>query len=147
MVGPAGVVLFETSDSGVRQIHSYDLATGKLQTLDQLSEACRLEHAVWIGDLEQLACKEPTKPLNEAGYVLVNLDGDVSGTINLPEGKNFTALAYVHDQSALVLTEKWSSLFGGRENTAVWVHNLKNGENLRLAKNENLGSSVVYTDF
>ena len=147
MVGPAGTVLFETSDAGVRQIHSYDLMTGVLQTLDLLSEVCRLEHAVWIDGLDQMACKEPTKPVNQAGYILANLDGDVSGNLSLPEGKQFTALAYVRDQSALILTESWSSVFGGRANSAVWVHNIQSGENLRLAENEDLGSSVVYTDF
>jgi hypothetical protein len=147
MVGPAGMVLFETSDSGVRQIHAYELATGTLQTLDRLSEVCRLEHAVWISDLEQMACKDPSKPLNEAKYVLANLDGDVSGEVSLPEGKQFTALTYVPGQSALILSESWNSIFGGQANSAVWVHNIKSGENLRLAKNENLGSSVVYTDF
>jgi len=147
MVGPVGIVLFETSDAGVRQIHSFDLVTGAVSTLDRLSEVCRLEHAVWIDDLERMACKEPTMPVSQARYVLTNLDGNVSGLVNLPEGRQFTALGYVRDQGALILTESWSSMFGGRPNSAVWIHNIQSGENLRLAKNQNLGPSVVYTDF
>lgn len=147
IVGPVDRVLFETSDAGLQRIHSYDVTTGALQTLDRLSEVCRLEHAVWIDDLEQLACKERSNPANEAHYVLSNLDGDVSGNVSLPEGKQFYALAYVPDQSALILTESWSSVFGGQANNAVWVHNIQSGENRRLAKNQNLGSSVVHTDF
>jgi hypothetical protein len=147
MVGPVGTVLFETSDAGVRHIHSYDLMTGTLETLDRLSEVCRLEHAVWIDDLDQMACKEQSSPVDQGHYVLANLDGDVSGELNLPEGKQFNALAYIADQSALILTERWSSLLGGRANSAVWIHNIQSGENRRLAKNQNLGSSVVYTDF
>jgi len=44
--------------------YSYDVMTGELQTLDRLSEVCRLKHAVWIDDLEQLACKERLIPAN-----------------------------------------------------------------------------------
>lgn len=147
IVGPIDTVLFETNDAGQQRIHSYDVLTGELQTLDRLSEVCRLKHAVWIDDLEQLACKERSIPVNTARYVLANLDGNVSGTLSLPEDKQFSALAYVPDQSALILTESWNSVFGGQENTAVWLHNIQSGENHRLAKKQKLGSSVVYTKY
>lgn len=147
MVVPDDIVLFETSDEGLRSIHSYDLVTGAMQSLDRLSGVCGLEHAVWIDDLEQLACKEPTNQANDAPYVLANLDGDVSGKLALPEGKRFYALTYIREQGALILRERWSRTFSGKERSAVWVHNIRSGENRRLAKNQNLGPSVVYTDF
>ena len=106
-------VLFETNDAGNRRIHSFDALTRKLQLLDRLSGVCRLDGAVWIDDLEQLACRERTSEGNEPAYILASLDGDVSG----------------------------------QEKSAIWVHNIQSGENQRLAKNQNLGASVVYTDF
>jgi hypothetical protein len=140
-------VLFETSDEGIRKIHFYDVVTGAVRILDELSTVCGLKHSVWIDDLEQLACKEQSSQANDAPYVLVDLEGVVSGNLSLPEGKRFEALTYVSDQGALVLSERWSGIFGGPDKSAVWVHNIHSGENFRLAKNQRLGSSVVYTDF
>ena len=108
---------------------------------------CRLAQAVWINDLEKLACKERSNETKHARYVLSNLDGDVSGTLPLPEGKHFVALAYISGQSALILKESWNGIFGGQEKAAIWVHNVQSKENVRLVKNQNLGSSVVYMNF
>jgi len=140
-------VLFETSDAGEWRIRSYNVVTGALQTLDGLSAVCRLDQAVWISDLEQLACKEQSNESEAAGYVLTNLDGDVSGTLALPEGKHFDALTYISGQDALVLKERWNSVFGGQEKSAIWVYNIQSKESQRLAENQSLGSSVVYTNF
>jgi hypothetical protein len=147
MAASKDTVLFETSDAGEWRIRSYDVITGTLQTLDRLSGVCRLEQAVWINDLQQLACKERSDQSKDARYVLTNLDGDVSGALALPEGKRFEALAYINGQNALVLKEGWNSVFGGQEKSAIWVYNIQSRESLRLAENQNLGSSVVYTDF
>jgi len=116
-------VLFETNDAGNRRIHSYDALTRELQLLDRLSGVCR------------------------PAYILASLDGDVSGPLALPEGKRFFALTYVSKQNALILNESWRSRLSGQEKSAIWVHNIQSGENRRLAKNQNLGTSVVYTDF
>jgi len=140
-------VLFETSQDGHRQILFYDVVTGAVHPLDQLSAVCRLENAVWIDDFEQLACNGQSSQAEDAGYVLVDLEGAVSGRLPLPEGKQFDALTYVKDQGALILTERWRGLFGGQDKSAVWVHNIHSGETLRLAENQRLGKSVVYTDF
>ena len=118
-----------------------------MQALDRLAGVCRLEHSVWIDDLEQLACNQDTQEGAEAAYVLVNLDGEVSRRLVLPEGKRFDALTYVREQNALIFRERWDGIFGGREKSSIWVHNIESGENLRLARNRSLGSSVVYTDF
>jgi len=147
MVVSENTVLFETNDAGDWRILSYDVITGTLQTLDRLSGVCRLNQAVWIEDLAQLACKEQSNQSKYAHYALMNLDGEVSRTLALPEGKHFDALAYINEQHTLVLKESWSSIFGGQEKSAIWVHNIQSKESHRLAKNQNLGSSVVYTNF
>jgi len=140
-------VLFETNDAGNRHIYSYDAITRELQSLEQLSGVCRLDGAVWIDDFEQLACRERLSQGNEPVYILASLDGEVSGVLALPEEKSFFALTYESTQSALILKESWRSVLGGQEKSAVWVHNVHSGESRRLAKNQDLGSSVVYTDF
>jgi hypothetical protein len=147
MVVSNGTVLFETGDAGQWLIRSYDVLTGKLQILARLSGVCRLDQAVWIDDLEQLACKEQPDQSKLVRYVLVNLAGDVSGELALPEGKRFTALTYISGQKALILKEAWNSIFGGQERSAIWVYNIQSRESLRLSEGQNLGSSVVYTDF
>ncbi len=140
-------VLFETKEAGVWLIRSYNVLTKTLLTLDRLSGICRLDQAVWINDLEKLACKEIATETKNANYVLSNLDGDVSGTLPLPEGRHFVALTYISGQNALILKENWNSIFGGQERAAIWVHNVKSKESHRLAKSQNPGSSVVYMSF
>jgi hypothetical protein len=140
-------VLFETSEAGGSLIRSYDVITGALQSLDRLSGVCGLDQAVWISDLEQLACKQRSDQTQTPHYVLTTLDGDVRGSLALPEGKSFDALTYISDQSALILAEPWKSAFGGEEKSAIWVYNIKSKESLRLVENQDLGSSVVYTNY
>jgi len=141
------LVLFETTEAGQRMIRSYDVVTGALHTLEALSAACRLEYAVWIDDFEQLACKQQTQQADDTHYVLLNLDGEAVGSLALPAGKQFDALAYVSAQGALILTESWRGMFGGEARSSVWVYDVHSGETHLLAKNQSLGSSVVYTDF
>jgi len=147
LVAANDTVLFEASDGEAWLIRSYDVITGTLKPLDRLSRVCRLDQAVWINDLEQLACKERSNQMTDARYVLTNLDGDVSGALALPEGKNFDLLTYVSGQNALILKESWYSIFGGQEKSAIWVYNMQSGESHRLVENQDLGSSVVYTVF
>ena len=147
MVVSKDTVLFETNEAGDWRIRSYNVVTGTLQTLDRLSGVCRLDQAVWVNDLEQLACKDRSNQSEVTRFILTNLDGDVISTLALPEGKRFDALAYISGQSALVLKESWRGFFGGQEKSAIWVHNIESGESHRLVKNQHLGSSVVYTNF
>jgi len=142
-------VLFEILDEGQPLIHAYEASTGELRTLDQLTRRCRLEGAVWIDDLEQLACRERDGAGDEEtdSYVLADLDGNLVSRISLPEGKKFLALTYISGQGALILQESWDSPFGGQENYAVWAHDVHSGENHRLSGTKNLGSSVVYIDY
>ena len=147
MVASSTIVLFETSEAGVSLIRSYDVITGALQSLDRLSGVCSLDQAVWINDLQQLACKQRSDQTKNTGYILTNLGGDVSGSLSLPEGKSFDALTYISDQSALILAERWESVFAGEEKSAIWVYNTQSKESQRLVENQDLGSSVVYTNF
>jgi len=141
------ILLIETSEHGQRVINSYHAVTGEVRTLDRLSAVCRLEGAVWIDDLEKLACREHAVQGRDAVYILAGLDGVVHGDLGLPEGKRFLALTYITDQSALILRESWNSAIIGQKKSAVWVHDVHSGKSQRLAKNQNLGASVVYTDF
>lgn len=147
MVVSKDTLLFEIGNAGDWLIRSYNVITEELQTLDRLSGKCRLVQAVWITDLEKLACKERSNQTSDARYIFTNLDGDVSETLLLPEGKRFDALTYISGQDALILKERWNSAFGGPERFAIWVHNTKSGESLRLSDSLNLGSSVVYAKF
>ena len=142
-------VLFETLEEGQPLIHSYRAGTGELQTLDQLTRLCRLEGAVWIGELELLACRERDGAGGEArdSYVLADLDGNLRSRLSLPEERKFLALTFIGGQGALILKESLDSPFGGQENHAVWAHDIYSGENHRLPGTTNLGTSVVYTDY
>jgi hypothetical protein len=140
-------VLFETRGTDGWLIRSYNASTRELQRLERLSGVCRLAQAVWITDLEQLACKQRQEQSNPARYVFTNLEGDVIGAPALPEGKRFDALTYIDGQNALILKERWNSAFGGQERSAIWAYNTRSRESFRLADDQNLGSAVVYMDF
>jgi len=147
MAIPDNTVLFETNEEGLQGIYSYHLLDGTLESLDRLSGICQLKFAVWIDDLDQIACKPQPDDGNEGAYVITSLAGEVSHHLTLPEGGKFDALAYIAEQNALVLKERWTGRFSDQEKYAVWIHNLQNGESRRLASNIDLGSSVVYTSF
>lgn len=147
MVVSENIVLFETSESGDRRIRSYDTTTGKLETLDRLSGVCRLDQAVWIHDLKQMACKDRSSQTKITRHILTNLDGDVTRTLALPEGKSFDLLTYIRGQDALILKERWNNLIDGQERSAIWVYNLLSEESHRLEIKRGLGSSVVYSRY
>jgi hypothetical protein len=138
-------LLFETGESGQRVIHAWDAVTGQQKVLEELTAACELVGAVWLESLGQVACRKRASPVELSEYLFVDLDGRVEGRLPLPEGKRFTALAYIPGQSALVLKESWNRAIGDQERSAVWIHNVKTGKNTRLSKHQNLGNSVVFT--
>lgn len=139
-------LLFETGQTGEYVIHAWNAETSELRQLDSLAAVCRLGGAVWIGSLRRLACKALDGADSGTAYVLVGLDGVVDRALNLPEGRQFRALAYIGDQDAVIFKETWYGFFGKKKRSGVWVHNVQTGENIRLSKNENLGGSVVYSD-
>lgn len=147
MEASPGILLIETGDADEAAIHAWNARTGELQLLKALAATCRLVGAVWIVPLERLACKQREGLPAEAEYLLSDLQGNLDGVLNLPEGKEFFALAYLENQNALVLKETWSGLLGNQDKHAVWMHDLDTRESHRLAENVNLGESVVYTEY
>lgn len=142
-----GILLFETREQGQPVVRSWNSVTEELERRDGLAASCRLQGAVWIGELQRLACKPRQDSLADARYLLSDLDGSLDGELPLPEDRRFLALTYIPSLHLLVLRETHSRLLGGAEKNAVWVHDLRSGESHRLADNVNLGQSVVYTAF
>ena len=142
-----GSMLLEVLEDGLPVIYSYRIEDGTLVTLDQLGRVCSLKGAVWISDLDQLACKERDSEGEGAAhdYVFADLEGRILSRPALPEGEKLLALAYISDQGVLVLKESWRSQIDGQEKSAVWVHDVRSGENHELSDSLNLGSSVVYS--
>jgi hypothetical protein len=147
LVVSGDVLLFEAGDTDRGVIRSWDAESGELRPLDALTAACRLEGAVWIDTLERLACRNRAAAHADGEYVLAGLDGVVDGKLKLPENKQFLALAFISGQNAVILKESWHGLFGGQDKSAVWAHDIRSGESRRLARNQDLGSSVVYAEF
>jgi hypothetical protein len=141
------LLLFETDDEPKPTIRCWNAATGALQNLDALAAVCRLEGSVWIGTIERLACKNRDRAPADGDYLLANLAGEVDGKLSLPEHKQFLALAHLEGQDALILRETWRGLLGDQDKFAVWAYDIRTGESVRLAKSQNLGTSVVYREF
>jgi hypothetical protein len=148
MVDIAGnSLLIEMQRDGRSVVQQYHPVTGELSLLDRLAERCRLKGAVWIGDLEQLACRERGVEGGETGYILADLEGNRGASLSLPDEGKFLALVYVENQGALIFRQSRPGSFGGQEKFAVWAHNVQSGENTRLSAVQNLGTSAVYTDY
>jgi len=138
-------LLFETGESGERVIRGWDAVTGNQRIFDELTTSCELVGAVWLESLQQLACRKRDSSITETEYLLVNLEGQVESKLVLPEAGQFKALTYIPGQNALVLKKSWNSIIGDQDRSAVWIHNLRTGENTRLSRTQNLGESVVYS--
>ncbi len=141
-----GRLLIEIVEEGQPVIQSYRADDGSLARLDGLSDLCTLRGAIWLDDLEQLACKKRNGG-SGSSYVFASLDGQVLATPSFPEGEKFQALAYLQDQGALVLNVSRTSPIDGLEKSAVWIHDVHTGENHELSDTLDLGTSVVYVDF
>ena len=122
-------------------ISSFDVESKERTSLGALSARCGLDGAIWIADRAAVLCKQKGDVSN---YALIGLNGTVERVLEIEDAGRFRALAYLADQDALVLTERWQTLVSGSERQAVWIYDLKNDGMLRLAENQHLGSSVVY---
>jgi hypothetical protein len=142
-----GRLLVETRDDGAPVIRAYDSHNGSLVLLDQLALRCSLKGAVWIDDLEQLACKERDQAGDglTGSYVFADLDGRIRSRPSLPEGGRWLALAYLDDQDVLIFKQSRHGQIDGMEKSAAWAHDVHSGENRELSGTINLGSSVVYS--
>ena len=106
-----------------------------------IAERCTLDGAVWVAALGGLLCRGEDE---STGYALVTLDGEVTESLVLPEGRRLTAIAYAADQDVVILTERWHSFVSERPQHAIWIHHRKTGDTYRLVENQHLGDTVVY---
>lgn len=121
-------------------IHGVDVETRESRPLHQLSKQCAIDGALWIAASNALLCKR-----GSAGdYAFVSLSGEVLGSLDIPDVGPFRAVAHLHDQNAVVLTEAWKTFVGGNTRYAVWIYDLSTEQMVRLVKDQVLGSHVVY---
>lgn len=122
-------------------IESFDVELKESKPLTELSASCGLDGALWIAGRAAVLCRRQEAVPN---YALISLDGTVKSVLKIPDARRYRALAYLADQDAVVLTERWTTLVSGRTRHAVWIYDLKSDGMLRLAENQHLGTSVVY---
>jgi len=122
-------------------IRSVSVETRESRPLQELSKQCPIDGALWIAPRNALLCKRG----GAAGdYAFVSLSGEVLDSIDIADAGPFRAVAYLHDQDAVVLTEAWKTLVGGNTRYAIWIYDLSTEQMVRLVKNQGLGSHVVY---
>ena len=139
-LGEAGL-LFQPSGELIRH---FDPETGEYRALGRLSSACRLGDAVWLAANARLACRAPEDQGDSAPYRLVSLDGDIDGSLSLPAGRRFRAVAYVPDQRILILNETRVRWFSKSERYPVWAYDVATGGLRAIAENQYLGATAVY---
>ena len=136
--------LYSIGDAQGAPIFLHDAIRQISEPLQKLSAVCALDGAIWIDEYQQLLCMTTTASGQFESYSFFDLDGIFHGSLSLPESESFRAVAYLHDQGSLVLTQPWRSLVGGRSKTAIWIYELGNDECYRLVKDQYLGDTVVF---
>lgn len=124
-------------------IHVYDNGSKRSIELTRLSELCSLDGSLWMPEREHLLCRR-TRDDGVYEYQFVGLDGTVHESLPLPGSQAFRPVAWLPDQDALVLTERWSSWLSGKQKSAIWIYRFDDGDLYRLIDDQYLGSSVVY---
>jgi hypothetical protein len=137
-------ILFNGVVDGEVLIQRYDSDDGRVYPLDELSKICRLNGAIWIAGSDQLLCKMIFDSEEAPKYGFVPLSGATTTALPLPDDKNYRALSYLPDQDLIILSELSNSWGGGQQRHAVWVYDMTASTAYRLAKDQYLGSSVVY---
>ena len=137
-------ILFNGVVDGEVLIQRYDTEDGRTFPLRDLSKTCRLNGAIWIAGSGQLLCKVTFDSAEAPKYGFVTLSGAATIALPLPDDKNYRALTYLPDQNLIILSEQSSSWGGGQQRYAVWVYDMTAATAYRLAKDQYLGSSVVY---
>lgn len=128
---------------GGDSIHVYDTVSHRDMELSALSRECRLDAALWDSQREMLLCRRSIES-GTYDYAMVGLDGAVTANLALPESRLLQPVAFLFDQDALVLTERWRARFSDRQNHAVWVYRFDTGAFYRLLDKQHLGRAVVY---
>lgn len=128
---------------GEQAVHVYDLVSRRVIELTALSQVCRLDASLWDMQRELLLCRQRQDD-GSYEYVMVSLDGAVAATVDLPGSRRLQPVAFLPDQDALVLAERWQSRLSDRRNHAVWIYRFDNGDFYRFLDNQYLGPAVVY---
>jgi hypothetical protein len=136
--------LYSIGDTEGERIFAHDAYAQTTKYLEKLSAVCGLDGAIWIDAYQQLLCRTTISSGQFESYTFFDLDGTPQGRLSLPESTSFRAVAYLQDQEALVLTQSWRSLIGGKGRTAIWIYKLGSDEAYRLVKDQYLGETVVY---
>lgn len=142
-IGGNGVLFY--ADPSRQRIQRYDLDDGSTETLQRLSGQCVLEDAVWAESRQQLLCRAATTGTDVRHYHWVSPEGEPGETLPLPSDRHFRALAYLADQEVVILNETRQSWLIGRPRHPVWALDLRDGSLHRIARNQYLGRSVVYS--
>jgi len=122
----------------------FDTVSRESTELGKLASTCDLEGATWIQSRSELLCRPGASKGEDAGYVFVSLEGEITGELNLPPNSIFNAVAYMPDQDAVVLTESWRSWMSGQEKWAVWIYDIGGASSYRLLEHQYLGRTVIY---
>lgn len=139
-VGNAGV-LFGTPGGSV---YRWDPESGTSERLDALTERCELQGAVWMADREQLVCRARDPDAMAVSLLVVDISGKLVGILPLPEKREFRAVAYLADQRILILNERRRERLTSYSAHPVWAYAMESGRLQRIARNQDLGESVVY---
>jgi len=130
-----------------RQIYHFNGLGNGLTPLEELTDICRLDGAVWVpdaGDRGLLACQLRGNSAASGEYHLVTLDGIVGRKLSLPDHSKFRAIAYLRDHKALMLVENRRGNFGGQDKTAIWIHDFNSDTNIRITKGNYFGPHIFY---
>ena len=124
-------------------IHVHDIASGESEELAALSRSCNLDTSLWDPQRQQLLCRRSLAD-DRFEYVMAGLDGAVTGILPLPGKRRLQPVAFLPDQDALILSERWRGRFSDRERHAVWVYRFDGEASYRLVDDQFIGPSVVY---
>jgi len=121
----------------------YDKTAGRSIRLSGLETICRFDRALWFAEREQMLC-QVRKDDESPEYAFVGLDGTVHVPVPLPSSHDLRPVAFLPDQDALVLTERWRGGLADRARWGVWVYRFGTQEAYRLLDDQHLGEHVLY---
>lgn len=136
--------LYNIGAEGDAPLYIFDTSKNQSTELKRLTSICELDGAIWIQARSELLCRSASPTSTDVSYVFVNLDGVVSGSMQLPPDKSFRALAYMPDRDAVVLSESWRTWVSGRQKWAVWVYDIGEETSYRILEHQYLGHTVIY---
>ena len=136
--------LFSGVADGEAMIYRYDVRDDQRVAMPALSSVCSVDGAVWIESLELLMCKSWSDEQSPGRYVLASLQGELRAEPSLVAEGTLRAVAYLPDQGLVVLTQRLESWAGGQSSNSVWIYDVRDDSSYEIAKDQYLGSAVVY---